>query len=416
VSGSKIRVLFINSPDRFGADTWVHALVMRSLDRSRCEVHAACAVGPRGASTRSLDTLAKIPDLVLRPTNFGPTIFGRTRLQKVASIPQGVAFGASLVALAAYIRRHEIRILHSTDRPRDAVPCAVLGAMTGAKSVIHVHVKFDDWMGPAVRWAFGRADALVGISEFVSRSLVANGYRASRVHPILNAIDPAAWDYRLDPAPVRRELGILPDAPVVMCASRLFRWKGHVELIRAIAEVKRELPAVRLLIVGSEDTLAGGAGYTDELTALARDLGISESVTFTGQRSDMARLLAASDVFAMASFEEPFGLVFAEAMAMKRPVVTLESGGAPEVVVHGETGLLSPPREVAPLAANLLTLLRDPALRAKMGESGRRRVEAAFTPERLARDMLRLYEKLLDTDNRTAAPKTARDAWREPGQ
>jgi glycosyltransferase involved in cell wall biosynthesis len=406
VSEPKIRVLFINSPDRFGADTWVHALVMRSLDRARCEVHAACAVGPRGARTPSLDALAKIPDLTVRPTNFGPTLFARTRLQKVAAIPQGLAFGGSLVALAAYIRRHRIGILHATDRPRDAVPCALLGAMTGAKSVIHVHVKFDDWMGPAVRWAFGRADALVGISEFVARSLVLGGYRASRVHPILNAIDPSAWDFRLDPAPVRRELGIAVDAPVVMCASRLFRWKGHMELIRAIAEVKRELPGVRLLIVGSEDTFAGGSGYLGELQGLTRELGVSENVIFTGQRSDMPRLLAASDVFAMASFEEPFGLVFAEAMAMKRPVVTLESGGAPEVVVHGETGLMSPPREVAPLAANLLALLRDPALRAKMGENGRRHVEAAFTPGRMARDMVHLYEELLGM----------RDALREPGQ
>jgi glycosyltransferase involved in cell wall biosynthesis len=395
VSEPKIRVLFINSPDRFGADTWIHALLMRNLDRERLEVHAACAIGPRGERTPAFDALARIPELTLRPTNFGPSVTGRSRLQKIASLPGGIAFGASLVGLAAYIRQNRIQILHATDRPRDAVSCALLALLTGAKSLIHVHVKCDDWMGPGVRWAFGRADALVGVSAFVAGSLIANGYRSERVHAILNAVDPAAWDFRLDPAPVRREFGIADDAPVVMSASRLFRWKGHVELIRAIAEVKREAPGVRLLVVGSDDALAGGAGFMDELKALARQLGIAENVVFTGQRSDMARIFAASDVFAMASFEEPFGLVFAEAMAMKRPVVALQTGGIPEVVDHGVTGLLSAPNDVGDLAANIATLLRDPALRARMGENGRRRVEAEFTPRRMASDAEKLYGELL---------------------
>jgi glycosyltransferase involved in cell wall biosynthesis len=392
---SKARVLFINSPDGFGADTWIHALLMRNLDRERFDVFAACAVGPGGAHTAAFDAFAQIPNLTLRPTNFGRSIVGRSRLQKIASLPAGAAFAASLFGLAAYVRRHHIQIIHATDRPRDAVSCAVVAALTGAKSVIHIHVKYDNWMGPAVRWAFRRADALVGVSVFVARSLEANGYPAARVHAILNAIDPVAWDSSIDPAPVRRELGIAPDAPVVMSASRLFRWKGHTELLRAIAAVHRDLPAVRLLIVGAEDTIAGGAGFMDELKGLAKELGISQNVLFTGQRTDMARLLAAADVFAMASFEEPFGLVFAEAMAMRRPVVALETGGVPEVVRHGETGLLSAHGDLSAMAANILTLLRDPALRKAMGDNGRRRVEAEFNPRRMASDAERLYGDLL---------------------
>ncbi len=391
----RIRILFLNSPERFGADTWVQALLMRSLDRARFEVHAACAVGPNGAPTPAFETFARIPDLVIRPTNFGPSLAGRSRIEKLAAVPSGLAFGASLAGLAAYVRRHRIEVVHATDRPRDAMSCAIVGSLGGARSVVHLHVKCDDWMGRGARWAFRRADALVGISDFVSRSLVSNGYDERRVHTVLNAIDPAAWDFDLDPAPVRRELGIDHDAPVVMCASRLFRWKGHADLIRSVAEVKREAPGVRLLIVGSVDSLAGSADYLDELKKLTAELGLSENVVFTGQRSDMVRLFAASDVFAMASFEEPFGLVFAEAMAMKRPVVSLETGGIPEVVVHGETGLLSPPRDIHKMAANLLALLRDPPLRKKMGENGRRRVEARFTPDRMAKDAERLYFELV---------------------
>jgi glycosyltransferase involved in cell wall biosynthesis len=386
--------MFINSPERFGADTWVHALLMRHVDRARFDVHVACSVGPDDRPTLSYEKIATIPDLRLRPTYFGPSVTGRGRLAKLAAAPEMAKFGASLAGLAAYVRRHRIRVLHATDRPRDSVSCAVLAAMTGAKAVIHLHVKCDDWMGRAVRWAFGRADALVGISEFVSRSIVAKGYRPERVHTILNAIEPSAWDFDLDRAPVRREFGIAPDAPLVASASRLFHWKGHPELIRAVDIVRRDLPGVRLLIAGEDDKLAGGKGHLEELQALVGELGMKEHVIFAGQRTDMPRIFAAADVFALASFEEPFGLVYAEAMAMKRPVVGLDSGGAPEIVDHGGSGFLAPRGDVGALASHLLTLLRDPALRTRMGEHGRRRVEASFSPRRFAHDAETLYDQL----------------------
>jgi glycosyltransferase involved in cell wall biosynthesis len=135
--------------------------------------------------------------------------------------------------------------------------------------------------------------------------------------------------------------------------------------------------------------------FMAELKELARELALLDHVVFTGHRSDMPALLAAADVFALPSFEEPFGLVFLEAMAMKKPVAALDNGGTPEVVEHGKSGLLSPPHDVPALAENLLTLLRDPGLRARMGEYGRRQVEARFTPDRMARDAEEVYDELV---------------------
>jgi glycosyltransferase involved in cell wall biosynthesis len=87
--------------------------------------------------------------------------------------------------------------------------------------------------------------------------------------------------------------------------------------------------------------------------------------------------------------------VFAEAMAMKRPVVALTNGGTPEVVEHGKCGLLSPPGDIDALAANLLRLLDDPALRSQFGEYGRSRVEQHFTPTRMASDFAEIYAHML---------------------
>jgi glycosyltransferase involved in cell wall biosynthesis len=92
--------------------------------------------------------------------------------------------------------------------------------------------------------------------------------------------------------------------------------------------------------------------------------------------------------------EEPFGLVFLEAMAMKKPVVALDTGGAPEVVTHGKTGFLSATGDIDALAENMLTLLRDPLLRKQMGELGRSDVEARFSTQRMARDMAQVYERI----------------------
>jgi glycosyltransferase involved in cell wall biosynthesis len=393
MGNEKIRVLFLSSPTFTGADTWVHYLVLKSLDPARVERHAAGQVPLPGSPSPAFEELRAIAGVKLRPTDFGPSFFqlgARERRRNIARVAPAVA---SLLGLALHVRRHRIQIIHSTDRPRDAIACAALAALSGAKSVIHVHVKFDDWMGRGVRWAFGRADGLIGVSNFVAKSLVDGGYASNRVHAVPNSIDPSAWDPTLDPSAGRRSLGVEASAPLVVSVSRLFSWKGHHELIRAIALVKRDCPAVRLAIVGSD--YPPGSGATETLRATAAECGVADRVSFTGQRNDIAALLAASDVFALPSFEEPFGLVYAEAMAMKRPVVALNTGGAPEVVRHDETGLLAPRGDIPALASNIVRLLRDPALRARMGEAGRRDVEARFTPSRLATDVERVYSQVL---------------------
>jgi glycosyltransferase involved in cell wall biosynthesis len=387
----RTRVLFVNSALLAGADTWIHFLLLRNLSQGQFELYAA---GQPGSPAPAFDQLRAIPGIMLRPTNFGPSLWRRSNLQKLASIAGALPAAASLLGLAAYIRHHQIEILHSTDRPRDAIACAVLAALTGAKALIHAHVNYGDWMSRGVIWAFGRADAIVGVSGHTARTFVEAGYRSDRVHAVLNAIEPSRWDSSLDPAPGRASLGVQPGAPLILSVARLFRSKGHFELISAIALVKRKYPNVRLAVVGSD--YPADNGTTQMLAEHARKLGVEENVVFTGQRSDVASLLAACDVFSLPSFEEPFGLVFAEAMAMKRPVVALTGGGTPEVVEHGKCGLLSSPGDIDALAANLLRLLGDPALRSQFGEYGRSRVEQHFTPQRMASDFVKIYARMLE--------------------
>ena len=387
----RTRVLFINSALFAGADTWIHFLLLRNLSQEH--IRTACG-GATGIASTGVRRVARDSRYRAASDELWAIAVGAIQTSKACRPCRRLAGrAASMLGLAAYIRHHRIEILHSTDRPRDAIACVVLAALTGAKALIHVHVNYGDWMGRGVNWAFGRADAIVGVSSHTASTFVEAGYRPDRVHAVLNAIDPSRWDPSLDPAPGRASLGVPDGAPLIVSVARLFRGKGHFELVSALALVKPKHPNVRLAIVGSD--YPADSGTTRMLKEHASELGIGENVIFTGQRSDIAALMAACDVFSLPSFEEPFGLVFAEAMAMKRPVVALTNGGTPEVVEHGKCGLLSPPGDIDALAANLLTLLDDPALRAQFGEYGRSRVEQHFTPQRMASDFAALYARML---------------------
>lgn len=388
-------MLFIHSATRppLGADTWIHALIMRHLDRNEHEVHVACATGPEDAPTPTYAAVKGISNLFIKPVNLGSELFAKSLFGRGEAVLKTAPAVWNLVELARYIRKHRIGIIHTSDRPRDAFVSVLLARMTRTRCIVHVHVTYGDWMSRMLRWSMAQCDALIGVSDFVADSLVKGGYDRNKTYGVLNAINLEAWDYQTDPGPVREDLGISADAPVLICVARVFPPKGQARLIRALGMLKAEIPNLKLLIVGQD--YPPGSHYSDELRALAAERGVAENVIFTGLRSDVPRLMAAADVMAMPSFEEPFGLVYAEAMAMKKPVIAISSGGTPEVVEHGKSGLLSPEGDDEALAANIRQLILNPELRREMGEYGRRTVEERFVPSTLAKNVSRVYDKLL---------------------
>jgi glycosyltransferase involved in cell wall biosynthesis len=126
----------------------------------------------------------------------------------------------------------------------------------------------------------------------------------------------------------------------------------------------------------------GHAGYAEGLHRRTGALGLADRVTFLGARTDVPEILASLDVLVHCpTAPEPLGRVLAEAMAVGRPVVAARSGGIPEVVEEGVTGFLVEPGDVAGFASAVVRLLEDPALRERLGSSGRRRAEARFGVE-----------------------------------
>jgi glycosyltransferase involved in cell wall biosynthesis len=394
----KINVMFMQSQAYFGSDSMIHSLIMRYLDRSRINVHVACNQGTPNNKSASLKALETIPNLHIRPTNFGPTVNDRSKQVIVKDTLVGVAPALiSLGGLVKYVKTNRIDIIHGTEKPRDAFYGLILARLTGARCITHLHVKVENWISPLVRWSMKHDDALIAVSDFVARSSVTMGYSADKTYYVLNSLDSNKWNDAIDGSAVRQEFGIAPHIPVLSIISRLFPWKGHTELLKALAQVKMSHPNFKLLIVGEDDPRAtpGGGSYMAELKALTSELNLQQQVIFTGFRRDIPQLLAASDIFTMPTFEEPCAVAFLEAMAMRKPIIALQSGGTPQLVDQGKAGFLSPPQDITQLAANILTLMNDPELRTQMGTYARTRVEQFFNPARMANEIEQVYRHVL---------------------
>lgn len=411
--GAKTRVLFLQSSTDFWSVTAMHALLMRHLDRDRIDVHVAYNAGSDGGPSAALEAIEAIPDVHLRPTNFGPSVYDKPKSALAKTLlTTGLPAIASPAALAWYAKKHHIDLIYATQLPRDALWGVALAKLTGAKSIIHLHMKFGPWMGPLVPWALRHADGIITCSRFAAHSAISvGGCAPEKVHAVLNSLDTSRWDATTDGGGIRREFGIPPDAPLLASIAFQAPRKGGEQLLKALALLKRQIPHFRLLMVGDGIPLGqtGLRRYTDTLKALTRDLGLTENVIFTGYRSDVQQILAACDLYAMPSNDEPFGLVFLEAMAMRKPVVALANGGTPEIVEHGKAGLLAPPTDIPCLAEHLRTLLSDPELCRQMGAYGRRRVEQDFNPRRMAREVEHVCRQVLA---KQAVPTRDRTPWR----
>lgn len=389
---SRRPVLYLNTPTEamFGADTWIHAEIMRRLDRTEYEPIAACAYGPPDTRTPTYEVLSEIPDLELVPADLGPDLRWKSGVAKARAVVGTARGGWTIARLAWLIRRRGIGVIHTSDRPRDAFAAVVLSRLTPARSLVHVHQAYTpQWFGRLHRWSLAHADDLIAISDFVGRSLVEGGMAPERVHVVRNGIDPDVWHPGARRDTTRASLGIDDATPVLLTICRLFPEKGPADVIEAVARLRGEHPRIQLLVVGTDIT--EGGWFSTALHERVAELGLGDHVRFLGRRDDIEGLMAAADVYVMPSTGEPFGLVFCEAMAMGLPVVALDDGGTVEVVEHGRTGLLSARGDLDALTEHVRTLLTDPERRRSIGAAGRREVVARLSADRMAADAAALY-------------------------
>jgi len=258
------------------------------------------------------------------------------------------------------------------------------------------------------RTAYQNADGVVAVSAAMKNDVQAIYHvDPDRVRVIHNGIDLQQYRPRPDPG-VLAQYGIRSDAPFVLFVGRITRQKGIIHLVNAIRHLRAGVQIV--LCAGAPDTPEIAVEMTQ---AVERARAQSQhDIVWIQEMLPKDRVIALythSAIFVCPSVYEPFGIINLEAMACETPVVASSVGGIPEVVEHGETGLLVVPEaisatEVEPrnpeqfsrdLAAAVNVLLDDPALRQSMAEKARLRVERQFSWTSIARQTLGFYEDLV---------------------
>ncbi len=223
-------------------------------------------------------------------------------------------------------------------------------------------------------------------------------FRSASELPVVYAgVDCDRFDTRLDGEALRRELGLSEGAHVVAMAARFQPVKGH-HIFQAMAErILSKMPDTTFVVAGDETFgEAADQRYRDEILARASSSpGLRDSLRYIGFREDIESVYAAADVVVCASEFESLGKANLEAMACGKPVVSTRSGGPSETVQDGLSGYLVDSGDAEGMAARVMELLDDAALRAKMGSAGRQRVEAHFSLEASTTAYTRIFKELL---------------------
>lgn len=228
--------------------------------------------------------------------------------------------------------------------------------------------------------------AILGNSKAVVAELVAECGDTAKVGLIYNGIETGAPIPAEERAFARREFALSPDTLALVTVANLISYKGHDDLLQALALAQPKLPRDwRLLAAGRDD------GVGAALRQRAAALGLHEHVHWLGERPDVTALLAAADIAVLASHQEGFSNSLIEAMAAGLPVVATAVGGNSDAVVPGQTGLLVPPREPAALSEAIVALAADATLRGRLGTQARQRAAAHFSMEACMQRYANLY-------------------------
>jgi glycosyltransferase involved in cell wall biosynthesis len=291
--------------------------------------------------------------------------------------------------LSRLLRRVRPEIVHAHDPHAVAVSALALSMSTLPSApplVASRRVDFHIRRNTLSRWKHRQVDCFICASEAIRRMLVADGIPEERTVTVHEGID--IEHVRAAPAAKLHEEFWLPhEAPLVGNVAALVPHKGQRYLIDAAVLVLRHVPDARFVIAGEGE-------LRPQLERQIKEHRLEKHVFLAGFRPDVLSLHRAFDIFVMSSVTEGLGTSLLDAMAWGKPIVGTSAGGIPEVVEHGVTGLVVPPRNADTLAQAIVTLLKDRDKRQRFGAAALARVRERFSAERMVQDTLRVYQRV----------------------
>ena len=380
----RINVLMISAFGYMGGDVAMYFLSLPHLNPKHFNIHIATV--PRGDVFNHLQTM---PHTHLHIMEMGGKEFAPAR--PFGKIQQGIEAGSALARLIRLVIKEKIDLIYTLDRAVSLSLAYSLAQITGKPLVLNAQISYylqeSNLHQRVLRYA-----SLVSVSSQYMQKKFTPYAEAEKFVIIPNAIRTQKYDPAISGNYIRTELNIPASANVVVLAGRLSPFKGQLELIEAAKLILPQVPNCYFLLAGREDLSTGG--YQAKLEQLILEHGLMDRVKLIGHRQDLPAIFSTATVVTMPSYEEAFGLVALEGMAMGKPVVATRAGGVPEFLVDGKMGYLIMPHDVPALSDRILTLLQNPTMAQQMGLAGRQQVLHHYNDQLYGKRIAKLLSRV----------------------
>jgi len=304
----------------------------------------------------------------------------------VHTVPQNRLRLAAAAKIRFLLSDSRIELVH-VNEPHALTSAWLAGVQRKVPLLVSRRVAYPLKRGLFARNRYRAANRILAISCFVKKSVLDSGIPPETVDLVYEGVEvplPVTSEAR---AAARRRWSVDAKDMLFGCVGYLLPEKGQEFLVRALPAVRAKYPTARLL-------LAGDGPCRARLESLSQTLGLQDAVIFAGFVGDIAQVYAALDAFVFPSLAEPLGTSLLAAMAGGLPVLAVASGGVPEYVEPGNTGLLVPRPEPDLFSVEMLRLLREPELGKRLGASAREAIQARFSADCMVDNTLAVYEEL----------------------
>ena len=402
----KKKILYVENGIGYGGAIICLRHLVRHLDRNRFE--PLVVTGRTSPDYQAIGNEAQwqyIPDRYFDNVSLRRRLAKQAWLNKVPSLhfisKQLLARGDDLFNFLPFFLRllwlakcFRVDLIHANNEPFCNRAALLVAKVLQIPCICHIRGG-DHEGSQLMQWTYSLPDHFISVSHWVSKSLQENLHiAANKISVVYDGIALEKLNIYADGTQFRDTYHVADDDFAVGLVGLLIPWKGQVLFLEAAKLLRSKNPCLKMLIIGGtpDDCIA----YEALLRQRVKDEQLTEMIIFTGHISSMETVYNGLDVVLSASTQpEPLGTVVIEAMAMGRPIIAPNHGGAAEMIRHDETGLLFDPGDMQSLANAIEKLCCSKSLRVKLGENARSVALKSFAVEDHVRHIQNIYQQLL---------------------
>jgi len=402
----KKKILYVENGIGYGGAIICLRHLVRHLDRNRFE--PLVVTGRTSPDYQAIGNEAQwqyIPDRYFDNVSLRRRLAKQAWLNKVPSLhfisKQLLARGDDLFNFLPFFLRllwlakcFRVDLIHANNEPFCNRAALLVAKVLQIPCICHIRGG-DHEGSQLMQWTYSLPDHFISVSHWVAKSLQENLHiAANKISVVYDGIALEKLNIYADGTQFRDAYHVADDDFAVGLVGLLIPWKGQVLFLEAAKLLRSKIPCLKMLIIGGtpDDCIA----YEALLRQRVKDEQLTEMIIFTGHISSMETVYNGLDVVLSASTQpEPLGTVVIEAMAMGRPIIAPNHGGAAEMILHDETGLLFDPGDIQSLANAIEKLCCSKSLRVKLGENARSVALKSFAVEDHVRHIQNIYQQLL---------------------